>query len=95
MPATFKFKKYGQSGMDVSDLFPNLAQKVDDLAFIRSVWGRSNDHVQSTLEMNTGQIRMGFPSIGSWVTYGLGSENSNLPGFIALQDGRGGPLAGP
>jgi hypothetical protein len=95
MPATFKFKKYGQSGMDVSELFPNLAQKVDELAFIRSVWGRSNDHVQSTLEMNTGQIRMGFPSIGAWVTYGLGSENSNLPGFIALQDDRGGPLAGP
>jgi hypothetical protein len=95
MPATFKFKKYGQSGMDVSDLFPNLAQKVDDLAFLRSVWGRSNDHVQSTLEMNTGFIRMGFPSMGSWVTYGLGTENSNLPGFIALQDARGGPLAGP
>jgi hypothetical protein len=95
MAPTFKFRKYGQSGMDVSDLFPNIAQKVDDLAFIRSVWGRSNDHVQSTLEMNTGQIRMGFPSIGAWVTYGLGSENSNLPGFIALQDHRGGPLAGP
>src|SRR5688572_30368359 len=58
MPATFKFKKYGQSGKEVSDLFPNLAQKVDEIAFLHSVWGRSNDHVQSTLEMNTGMIRM-------------------------------------
>jgi len=95
MPSTFKFQKYGECGMDVSELFPNLAQKVDDIAFIRSVWGRSNDHVQATLEMQSGQIRMGFPSLGSWITYGLGSENSNLPGFIALQDARGGPLGGP
>jgi hypothetical protein len=95
MPSTFSFRKYGQSGIDVSELFPNLAQKVDDLAFLRSVWGRSNDHVQATLEMQTGQIRMGYPSIGSWITYGLGSESSGLPGFVALQDLRGGPLGGP
>jgi hypothetical protein len=95
MPSNFEFKKYGHVGMDVSELFPHLAQKVDDMAFIRSVWGRSNDHVQATLEMQTGQIRMGFPSMGSWVTYGLGSENAGLPGFIALQDARGGPLGGP
>jgi hypothetical protein len=95
MPSTFSFKKYGQSGMDVSELFPNLAQKVDEIAFLRSVWGRSNDHVQATLEMQTGQIRMGYPSIGSWITYGLGSESSGLPGFVALQDLRGGPLGGP
>jgi hypothetical protein len=95
MPSSFSFKRYGQSGIEVSELFPHIAQKVDDIAFIRSVWGRSNDHVQATLEMQTGQIRMGFPSMGSWVTYGLGSENSSLPGFIALQDSRGGPLGGP
>lgn len=95
MPSRFQFKKYGQSGIDVSELFPNLAQKVDDMAFVRSVWGRSNDHVQATYEMQTGQIRMGFPSMGCWITYGLGTENSNLPGFIVLQDARGGPLAGP
>ena len=95
MPSTFSFKKYGQSGMDVSELFPNIATKVDEMAFLRSVWGRSNDHVQATLEMQTGQIRMGSPSMGSWITYGLGSESSGLPGFVALQDARGGPLGGP
>jgi hypothetical protein len=95
MPSIFKFKKYGQSGKEVSELFPNLGTKVDDMAFMHSVWGRSNDHVQSTYEMQTGQIRMGFPSMGCWITYGLGTENSNLPGFIVLQDARGGPLAGP
>jgi hypothetical protein len=95
MPSTFAFKKYGHSGMDVSELFPHLAQKVDEIAFLRSVWGRSNDHVQATLEMQTGQSRMGYPSIGSWITYGLGSESSGLPGFVALQDARGGPLGGP
>jgi hypothetical protein len=95
MPSRFQFKKYGHGGVDVSELFPNIAQKVNDIAFIRSVWGRSNDHVQATYEMQTGQIRMGFPSMGCWITYGLGTENSNLPGFIVLQDARGGPLAGP
>jgi hypothetical protein len=54
--------------------------------------GRSDDHVQATYEMQSGQLRMGYPSMGSWITYGLGSENANLPGFIVLQDARGGPL---
>ena len=95
MPSPFTFKKYGQSGMDVSELFPHLATKVDELAFLRSVYGRSNDHVQATYEMQTGQIRMGFPSVGAWVTYGLGSENSSLPAFVVMNDHRGGPLGGP
>src|SRR5262245_47277223 len=95
MPSIFKFKPYGQSGKDVSEIFPNLGAKVDEIAFLHSVWGRSDDHVQATYEMQTGQLRMGFPAIGSWITYGLGSENANLPGFIALQDGRGGALGGP
>ena len=61
---------------------------------MRSVYGQSNDHVQATYEMQTGQIRMGFPSVGSWVTYGLGSENASLPGYVVLHDARGGPLGG-
>ena len=69
-----QFRKYGQSGIEVSELFPHLSQHVDEIAFLRSVYGRSNDHVQATYEMQTGQIRLGFPSVGSWVTYGLGSE---------------------
>ncbi len=95
MPSPFTFKKYGQSGMDVSEIFPNLAQKVDEIAFIRSAFGRSNDHTQAHYEMQSGQIRAGFPSMGSWITYGLGSQNSGLPGFVVLHDYRGGPIGGP
>src|SRR5262245_48932206 len=92
MPGIFKFQQYGQSGKHVSEIFPNIATKVDEIAFLHSVWGRSDDHVQATYEMQSGQLRMGYPSMGSWITYGLGSENANLPGFIVLQDARGGPL---
>ncbi len=81
MPSPFTFRKYGQSGMDVSEIFPQIATHVDELALMRSVKGQSNDHVQAHYALATGMIRMGFPSVGSWVTYGLGSENQNLPGF--------------
>jgi hypothetical protein len=95
MPSTFEFKKYGQSGIDVSEIFPNIATKVDEIAFLRSVYARSNDHVQAHYDMHSGQIRMGYPSMGSWLTYGLGSENSSLPGFVVITDPRGGPFGGP
>ena len=95
MPSPFTFKKYGESGIEVSEIFPHLAQHVDDMAFLCSVYGRSNDHVQATYEMQTGQLRMGFPSVGAWVTYGLGSESSSLPAFVVMNDYRGGPLGGP
>ena len=94
MPSPFSFKKYGQSGMDVSEIFPHIATKVDELAFLRSVKGQSNDHVQAHYELLTGMIRAGFPSVGTWVTYGLGSENQNLPGFVVIYDARGGPIGG-
>src|SRR2546427_4606184 len=94
MPSPFQFKKYGRSGIEVSDLFPNIGGHVDEIAFVRSVFGQSNDHVQATYKMQTGQVRMGFPSLGSWVTYGLGSENASLPAYVVIQDGRGGPLGG-
>src|SRR3954467_8716971 len=95
MPSPFTFKKCGQSGIEVSELFPHLSQHVDRMAFLRSVYGRSNDHVQGTYEMQTGQINLGFPSVGSWVTYGLGSVASSLPAFVVMTDARGGPLGGP
>jgi hypothetical protein len=79
MPSPFTFRKHGQSGIEVSEIFPFLSQRVDDIAFLRSVYGRSNDHVQGTYEMQTGQINLGFPSVGSWVTYGLGSVSSGDP----------------
>src|SRR5919198_1490982 len=71
MPSPFGFKRYGQSGIEISDLFPHVGSHADDIAFVRSVYGQSNDHVQATYEMQMGQTRMGFPSLGSWVTYGL------------------------
>ena len=95
MPSPFEFIRGGQSGLEVSEIFPHLAKKADDLAIIRSLYGRSNDHIQATYEMQSGQIRMGFPSVGSWVTYGLGAESSSLPAYVVMNDYRGGPLGGP
>ncbi len=95
MPAVFKFKKYGQCGMDISEIFPRMAEHADDLALLRSVQSKSNDHVQAQYAMTTGKVLMGFPSIGSWITYGLGSENQNLPAFVVIYDARGGPFGGP
>jgi len=94
MKSPYAFKQYGQSGKWVSDLFPNIGGIVDDLAFIHSAQGRSVDHTLSTYEWNTGSIIAGYPSAGSWITYGLGSENQSLPAFIVIQDPRGGPFTG-
>lgn len=95
MKSPFRFQQYGHAGIWVSELFPNIGGIVDDLAFIYSCQGKSNDHVLSHYEWNTGSILMGFPSAGSWVTYGLGSENQNLPAFVVIYDARGGPFSGP
>jgi hypothetical protein len=90
-----KFTKSGQSGIEVSDLFPNLARRIDDLAVIRSTYADSFAHGSGLLQMNTGFLRQGYPSVGSWVTYGLGTANQNLPAFVVLLDQRGGPITGP
>jgi hypothetical protein len=95
MRSPYKFQKYGQSGIDVSELFPHVAGKVDDIALIRSAVGRSNDHSISHFEWNTGALIPGFPSYGAWVAYGLGTENQNLPAFVVIYDPRGGPYNGP
>jgi hypothetical protein len=89
------FKQYGQSGKWVSDLFPNLAKHVDDIAFIHSMTADSPIHGSAMLQMNTGKILSGAPCLGSWVNYGLGTENENLPGFVIMLDPRGGPISGP
>ena len=94
MPSPFQFKKYGQCGMEVSELFPNVAEHVDDLTLIRSMVGLSPAHGPALFQMNTGTVLAGHPSVGSWVTYGLGTENENLPGFIVFTDYRGGPING-
>ena len=95
MPSPFEFKRFGQSGKLISEVFPNLGQHVDEIAFIHSVFGRSNDHVQAHYEMQSGQIRVGFPSAGSWISYGLGTESTSLPAFVVIHDRRGGPIGGP
>lgn len=95
MPSVFQFKKYGQSGIEVSEIFPHVASKMDELAVIRSAFSKSNDHVQAHYALASGMIRMGFPSLGSWITYGLGSETQSLPAFVVIYDARGGPFGGP
>ena len=95
MRSPFKFQRYGECGKLVSELFPHMGAMVDDLAFVHSCKGRSNDHVLAHYEWNTGSVLMGHPSVGSWVTYGLGSENQSLPGFVVVYDHRGGPFSGP
>jgi hypothetical protein len=88
MASPFAFKKYGKSGLEVSDLFARTAAHADDLAVIRSMYTDIPAHEVATMFMNTGSIRITKPSLGSWVVYGLGTENQNLPGFISLRGNR-------
>jgi hypothetical protein len=78
------FKKYGEGGLDVSDLFPHTSQRADDLAVIRSIYHEGFTHSQAQFLINNGWPRIGRPSLGSWILYGLGTENQNLPGFVVL-----------
>src|SRR5262245_18627076 len=93
MRSPFKFAQYGKSGAWVSEIFPQMAEHVDEMAIVRSCYTRSNNHSPALFMMNTGTTRMCYPSVGSWVTYGLGSESLNLPAFVAMTDplGRGLP----
>jgi hypothetical protein len=90
-----RFTRSGRSGVEVSDLYPYLARCIDDIAVIRSTYADSFAHGSGLLQMNTGFLRQGYPSMGSWVTYGLGTANQNLPAFVVLLDQRGGPITGP
>jgi hypothetical protein len=93
MASPFAFKKYGNSGVEVSDLFPHVGSCIDDVCVIRSMYTDLPSHPQAILQMSSGHIIPGFPSMGSWLTYGLGTENQNLPGFIAMCPGM--PNVGP
>jgi hypothetical protein len=86
-PSPFRFAKHGQSGIEISELFPHVARCADDLCVIRSMHADVPNHEPSLMLMNCGEARLIRPSLGSWVTYGLGSENQNLPGFIAMCPG--------
>jgi len=85
LPSLWKFKRYGQSGIEVSDLFPHVGSMIDNIAVIRSAVGEFPEHTNANYFMHTGSGRQGFPSVGAWVSYGLGTENRNLPGFIVIE----------
>ena len=88
----FKFAKHGQSGIEVSEIFPHIAEHVDDMTIVRSMYTSTPSHEHSMMLVNTGSDRLIRPSLGSWATYGLGSENQNLPAFVCMSPGR--PLQG-
>jgi hypothetical protein len=90
----WKFQQYGECGKWVSDLFPHLGQCVDDIAFLHSMTAESPIHGSAMLMMNSGRLQSGSPALGSWINYGLGSVNENLPGFVVMLDRRGGPISG-
>lgn len=95
MPSKRKWKQHGESGLWVSDWLPHTAEHADDLAVIRSCWGNGLNHSNGVCQMNSGSILGGRPSLGSWVTYGLGTANENLPAFVVIEDGDGHVINGP
>jgi hypothetical protein len=93
MKSPFAFKQHGKSGTWASEIFPKMSEHVDEMAFIHSCFTQTNNHSPALFQINTGMSRMGFPCVGSWTTYGLGSESKNLPAFVVMYDtlGRGLP----
>lgn len=89
MASRFGFARHGQSGAELSEMLPHLATVADELAIVRSVWTNQFNHAPAQIFMNTGSPQLGRPSMGSWVTYGLGSEADDLPGFVVLHSGGG------
>ncbi len=94
IPSPFEFKRYGERGRYMSTLFPRLGECVDDLAFIHGIKVDNNNHGPATMHVNTGSQLQGGGSVGSWITYGLGSSNQDLPGYVVIQDPRGSPVNG-
>ncbi len=92
MPSPFEFKRYGQCGMEMTELMPHLGSVCDEVAFIRSMYGEHFNHEPSIYLMQSGRTLPGRPSLGAWVTYGLGSENQNLPAYVVLDDPKGLPI---
>src|SRR5258708_8464689 len=93
LKSPFEFKHCGKSGLELSEIFPKLGERADDLCVIRSMYTERPNHEPSLLMLNCGHVLPGHPSMGSWVTYGLGTENQNLPGFVVLCPGL--PVIGP
>src|SRR5690242_17147574 len=93
MKSPFAWKQHGKSGTWVPEIFPKMAEHVDDMAFLHSCFTETNNHSPALFQINTGMSRMGFPCVGAWVTYGLGTVSQDLPAFVAMYDtlGRGLP----
>jgi hypothetical protein len=94
LKSPWTFQKYGQCGREVSTLFPHMAQCVDDMCFVKSFYTESTVHAPAMYQVNTGRILMGYPSMGSWITYGLGSESDNLPAYVVMPQPEGTPEGG-
>ena len=94
MKSPFPFARHGQSGLPISSLFPHTARFADDLCVIRSMYTDTAAHASGCLQMNTGNVVIGKPSLGSWLSYGLGTESESLPSFVVMTDPRGGPISG-
>ena len=94
MRSAFAFARHGQSGLPISSLFPHTARFADDLCVIRSMYTDTAAHASGCLQMNTGNVVIGKPSLGSWLSYGLGTESESLPSFVVMTDPRGGPISG-
>jgi hypothetical protein len=92
MQTPFTFRKYGQSGLQISSLFPHTSQFADDLCVIKSLYTDTAAHASGCLQMNTGVVQIGKPSMGAWLSYGLGTINDSLPSFVVMTDPRGGPI---
>src|SRR3954462_10985112 len=88
------FKQYGEAGHWGADCFEHINQHLDKLAIVKSLYADTFAHGSAMIQMNSGRIVQGFPSMGSWLNYGLGSENANLPGYVVMLDPRGGPISG-
>src|SRR5919202_5268584 len=93
MRSPFPFRKHGASGLEISSLFPHTSRFADDLCVIRSLYTDTAAHASGCLQMNTGAVQIGKPSLGAWLSYGLGTLSDSLPAFVVMTDPRGGPIS--
>jgi hypothetical protein len=93
MQTPFTFRKYGRSGLEISSLYPNVSRHADDFCVIRSLYTDTAAHASGCLQLNTGSVQIGKPSLGAWLSYGLGTLNDSLPSFVVMTDPRGGPIS--
>src|SRR5437763_8079742 len=94
MKSPFEFTRHGKSGLEISSLFPHTAKWADDLCVLRGMYTDTAAHASGCLQINTGGVQIGKPSLGAWLSYGLGTLSDRLPSFVVMTDPRGGPISG-